>query len=102
MSDPLIGLAVGTDRPCDCGASGGEIRKAGKTYVVQCRCSLLRMKLSDATVNFLKPTIREFGVPTESITIMRGSAAPCGLEKMEMTKLSPLHRASRDTHQPAR
>jgi hypothetical protein len=69
MSDPLIGLAVGTDHPCDCGASGGEIRKAGETYVVQCRCSLLRMRLSDATVNFLK-TIREFGAPTEPITIM--------------------------------
>jgi hypothetical protein len=79
MSDPLIGLAISTDRPCDCGASGGEIRKAGETYVVQCRCSLLRMKLSDATVNFLKPTIREFGVPTEPITMMhsgRGAALP--------------------------
>jgi hypothetical protein len=75
MSDPLIGLAVGTDRPCRCGASGGKIRKAGEAYVVQCRhCSLLRMKLSDATVNFLRPTIREFGAPAEPITIMHGGS----------------------------
>jgi hypothetical protein len=42
---------------------------------VQCRhCSLLRMKLADATVNFLRPTIREFGAPAEPITIMHGGS----------------------------
>jgi hypothetical protein len=32
------------------------------------------MKLSDATVNFLRPTIREFGAPAEPITIMHGGS----------------------------
>jgi hypothetical protein len=79
MPDALVGLKVGTYEPCYCGASGTEIVRCGTEYVLRCRhCSLLRQKLSAATVDFLKLTNREFGGPLEPIMIGRGKLVADG------------------------